>query len=257
MAEFPAHAGTIPVSWFETIDSTNAEALTKAAAGERGPLFIAAERQSAGRGRRGRSWISESGNLHATLLIADPAPPAVSPQLCFVAALALHDAVLDGCAGLAPTRLKFKWPNDLLLDGAKAAGILIEGMALADNRIAVAIGFGVNCKHHPSDTAFPATDLARSGFDLSPASLLAKLGMRMEERLKEWGRGEGFSATRAAWLLRAQGIGDEIEVRLPQRNLGGIFESINEQGELVLRRPDGERQAISAGDVFPLNANVS
>src|SRR5581483_12488089 len=141
MDKFPARAGAIPVSWFETIGSTNAEALTRAAAGEHGPLFIAAERQSAGRGRRGRTWISEPGNLHATLLIADPAPPAASPQLCFVAALALHDAVLDGCAGLAPARLKLKWPNDLLLDGMKAAGILIEGTALAGNRIAVAIGF--------------------------------------------------------------------------------------------------------------------
>jgi BirA family biotin operon repressor/biotin-[acetyl-CoA-carboxylase] ligase len=256
MGKFPARAGTIPVSWFETIGSTNAEALMRAAKGERGPLFIAAERQSAGRGRRGRAWVSEPGNLHATLLIADPATPAVSPQLCFVAALALHDAVLDDCAGLAPARLKLKWPNDLLFDGAKAAGILIEGTALAGNRIATAIGFGVNCKHHPADTPFPATDLARAGFDLSPASLLVKLGMRMEERLKEWNRGEGFGATRAAWLLRGQGIGDEIEVRLPQQNLNGIFESINEQGELVLRRPDGQLQAISAGDIFSLNAKA-
>src|SRR5262249_23629392 len=137
---------------------TNAEALAHAAAGERGPLFIVAERQTAGRGRRGRAWASEVGNLYATLLVVDPAPPVASPQVCFVAALALHDAVLDACAGLAPARLKLKWPNDLLLDQAKVAGILVEGMTLAGGEIAVAIGTGVNCVQHPGDTPFPAID---------------------------------------------------------------------------------------------------
>lgn len=256
MDQFPARAGAIPVTWFETIGSTNAEALARSAAGERGPLFLVAEQQSAGRGRRGREWISEPGNLYATLLLSDPAPPAVSPQLCFVAALALHDAVLDGCAGLAPARLKLKWPNDLLLDGAKLAGILIEGTARAGGTTAVATGFGVNCARHPADTPFPATDLAQAGFSLSPAALLEHLGSRMEQRLKEWQRGAEFAKTRAAWLLRAQGIGAEIEVRLPQERLNGIFETMNEQGELVLRRDDGAQQAISAGDVFPLNARA-
>ncbi|HVT55176.1 MAG TPA: biotin--[acetyl-CoA-carboxylase] ligase [Xanthobacteraceae bacterium] len=253
---FPTRTGAIPVAWFETIGSTNAEALARAAAGERGPLLIVAERQSAGRGRRGREWVSEPGNLYATLLLSDPAPPSVCPQLCFVAALALHDAVLDGCAGLAPARLKLKWPNDLLLDSAKLAGILIEGAALANDAIAAAIGFGVNCAHHPADTQFPATDLAKAGFSLPPASLLERLGLRMEERRNEWDRGAGFAKTRAAWLLRAQGIGAEIEVRLPQETLRGTFESMNEQGELVLLR-NGARQAISAGDVFPIDMKAN
>ncbi len=253
MSGFPASAGSIPVVAHELVNSTNAEALAVAAKGERGPLFIAAERQSAGRGRRGREWISESGNLYATLLIADPAPAFVSAQLCFVAALALHDAVLDGCAGLAPSRLKLKWPNDLLLDKKKAAGILIEGVGIADRKIAVAIGFGVNCRHHPADTPYPAIDFAAAGFPLSPGDLLASLGVRWEQRIREWSRGEGFAATREAWLLRASGIGDAVEVRLPQETLSGIFESINEEGALLLRRPDGERIAVAAGDVFPLN----
>jgi BirA family biotin operon repressor/biotin-[acetyl-CoA-carboxylase] ligase len=255
MDQFPSRAGAFPVAWFETIGSTNAVALARAAVGERGPLFIVAERQSAGRGRRGREWVSEPGNLYATLLLSDPVPPSMSPQLCFVAALALHDAVLDGCAGLAPVRLKLKWPNDLLLDGAKLAGILIEGAALASDAIAAAIGFGVNCARHPTDTPFPAIDLAQAGFSLSPEALLEYLGQRMEERLNEWDRGAGFAKTRAAWLLRAQGIGAPVEVRLPQETLRGTFESINERGELVLLR-DGTRHAISAGDVFPINVKA-
>ena len=163
MNEFPARAGSIPIVWHGTVGSTNEEALALAASGERGPLFIATETQSAGRGRRGREWMSQPGNLHATLLIADPAPPSLSPQLCFVAALALHDAVLDSCPGLAPTRLKLKWPNDLLLDGKKMAGILVEGTAIGAKKIAVAVGFGVNCKHHPGETQFPAADFAAGG----------------------------------------------------------------------------------------------
>lgn len=254
MDGFPATAGSIRVLARELVDSTNAEALALAAKGEHGPLFIAARQQSAGRGRRGREWVSEPGNLYTTLLIADPAPASVSAQLCFVAALALHDAVLDGCAGLAPSRLKLKWPNDLLLDKAKVAGILIEGIGIAERKIAAAVGFGVNCQHHPLETPYPATDFAAAGFSLSPANLLSNLGVRWEQRIHEWNRGEGFAATREAWLLRASGIGEAVEVRLPQQTLSGIFESINEEGALLLQRPNGERIAVAAGDVFPLSA---
>ena len=256
MNEFPARAGSIPIAWHGTVGSTNAEALALAVSGERGPLFIATEAQSAGRGRRGREWISQPGNLHATLLIADPASPSLSPQLCFVAALALHDAVLDSCPGLAPARLKLKWPNDLLLDGKKVAGILVEGNAIGAKELVVAVGFGVNCKHHPSETQFPAVDFAEAGFALLPSTLLVHLGTRWEGRIFEWKRGEGFAATRAAWLLRASGVGIEIEVRLPHESLAGVFESIGDDGALVLRGQNGAQQMISAGDVFPLDAKA-
>lgn len=252
MQIFPSQAGGIPILAFETISSTNAEALARAQAGERGPLFIVAECQSAGRGRRGRSWVSEPGNLYATLFIIDPAPAALSPQICFVAALALYDAVVDACAGLAPARLKLKWPNDLLLDQAKVAGILVEGTTLTGGKLAAAIGIGVNCRHHPADTPFPASDFAAAGLDLSPAALLARLGERWNARAREWNRGEGFAAIRAAWLLRATGIGGAIEVRLFDRTLAGTFEAIDEEGALLLRKTDGAREAISAGDVFPI-----
>jgi BirA family transcriptional regulator, biotin operon repressor / biotin---[acetyl-CoA-carboxylase] ligase len=249
---FPSQAGGIAVVAFETIGSTNAEALARVQAGERGPLFVVAERQSAGRGRRGRTWESELGNLYASLLVVDPVTPAASPQICFVAVLALHDAVLDACAGLAPARLRLKWPNDLLLDQAKVSGILVEGTTLADGKLAAAIGIGVNCRHHPADTPYPANDFAAAGFDLSPAALLARLGERWSERAREWNRGEGFAAIRAAWLLRATGIGSAIEVRLPDRTLAGTFEAIDKEGALLLRKADGAREAISAGDVFPI-----
>src|SRR6202047_5133871 len=148
-----AAAGVRLVAHHE-IDSTNAEALRLMRQGERGPLWIAAERQSAGRGRRGRSWISVPGNLHASLLLTDPGPAEHWPQLSFVAALAVHDAVVEVAPDVRPM-LELKWPNDLLLAGAKFAGILIEGEGREEEG-AVAVGIGVNCTAHPAGTAFPA-----------------------------------------------------------------------------------------------------
>jgi BirA family biotin operon repressor/biotin-[acetyl-CoA-carboxylase] ligase len=254
MAGFPNSAGGAAVVYFETIGSTNAEALARAKAGVTGPLWIAAESQTAGRGRRGRAWVSEPGNLYASLLLTEPAPAATAAQLCFVAALALHDAVLESCHGLAPADLKLKWPNDLLLGGRKIAGILVAGVSLAGGRGAAAIGFGVNCRHHPEGVEFPAADLARCGFSVSPMDLLTALGRSMRYRLDEWDRGGNFSAVRSAWLARASGVGQAIEVRLPDRALSGTFEAVDADGALVLKHADGKRETINAGDVFPLTA---
>jgi BirA family biotin operon repressor/biotin-[acetyl-CoA-carboxylase] ligase len=251
MAEFPRTAGQTPVVFLETTDSTNAEALARAAAGERGPLWIVARQQSAGRGRRGRTWVSEPGNLYATLLLSDAAPAAALPGICFVAALAVHDAILDAAHGLAPAQLKLKWPNDVLLDGQKLVGILVEGVSQAGVH-ATAIGIGVNCKHHPQTSAYPATDLAAAGFDVAPESLLGFLGTAMERRLGEWRRGENFAAVRTAWLARASGVGSPIEVRLPAGSMSGTFEALDDSGALLLRRSDGTREKVAAGDVFPL-----
>lgn len=249
--DFPRIAGGIPVLPFVTIGSTNAEALDRARCGQHGPLWIAAKTQTGGRGRRGRAWISEPGNLYASLLLNDPAPPAVLPGICFVAALALHDAVLDMTSGLAPASLKLKWPNDLLLNGKKIAGILVEGISL-DGVHAAVVGFGVNCLHHPEGTEFPATSLAEAGFPVEPVALLVALGEAMNARLKQWNRGVNFAATSDAWTRRAAGINEAIEVRLPDRTIGGTFEALDSTGGLILRRVDGSRETIHAGDVFPL-----
>jgi BirA family transcriptional regulator, biotin operon repressor / biotin---[acetyl-CoA-carboxylase] ligase len=240
-------AGT-RIKTYETLGSTNAEALALARAGERGPLWITARSQSAGRGRRGSTWASPPGNLYATLLLTAPAPPAQAPQLCFVAALALHDAV-SGIAPVPGPRLALKWPNDLLLDGAKIAGILIEGESKP--AFAVAIGIGVNCAAHPDDTAFPATDLAAAGAMVTPDGLLAALAEAMQTRLAQWNRGQGFAAIRADWLKRADGLGREIRVRLPERELTGRFEGLDEAGRLLLKGPGGV-STVTAGDVFGL-----
>ena len=254
--DFTRDAGGVPVRVFESLGSTNEEALARARAGEAGPLWITAARQTAGRGRRGRTWTSEPGNLYASLLLDDPAPAALAPQICFVASLSLHDAVLDTCAGLAPARLKLKWPNDLLLDDAKVAGILVEGVT-AGSRSAVVVGFGVNCRSHPHDTAYPATDFATANFELSPATLLTRLGITWVARSREWARGQGFASIRAAFLARVASMGGQIEARLADRAVTGRFADIDERGALVLVKPDGTRVAVAAGDIFPLPAGAA
>jgi BirA family transcriptional regulator, biotin operon repressor / biotin---[acetyl-CoA-carboxylase] ligase len=230
----------------EVLGSTNAEALHLARQGERGPLWITAKRQTAGRGRRGRAWTSPPGNLYASLLLTEPAATERWPQLSFVAALASHDSVVAVAPDLEPL-LTIKWPNDLLLAGAKVAGILIEAES---GMSAVAVGVGVNCASHPADTDFPATDLAAAGALVSPAALFSALSVKMMGRLAQWNAGEGFSTIRADWLARAAGAGGSVRVRLAERELVGRFEALDEAGGLVLRLPDGNATTIAAGDVF-------
>jgi BirA family biotin operon repressor/biotin-[acetyl-CoA-carboxylase] ligase len=253
MAEFPSDAGGIPVVTLETVGSTNAEAIERARSGERGRLWVVARRQTAGRGRRGRQWVSEPGNLFASLLLTDPAAGNAVSGICFVAALALHDALVQSVHGLAPAQLKLKWPNDVLLDSRKIAGILVEGVSF-ERGAAAAVGFGVNCKHHPAGTEFPATDLQTAGYAIESSLLFAGLQSAMQARLAEWRRGENFAAIRAAWLLRATGIGRAIEVRLADKKITGTFDAIDPNGALVLLHGDGTRETIAAGDVFPLTA---
>jgi BirA family biotin operon repressor/biotin-[acetyl-CoA-carboxylase] ligase len=231
---------------YETLGSTNAEALALARTGERGPLWVTARRQTAGRGRRGSTWVSPAGNLYATLLLTEPSEPAVAPQLSFVAALALHDAVAEVAPQLGSV-LQVKWPNDLLLGAKKLAGILIEG----DNEpcFAVAIGIGVNCAAHPAESNHPATDLAEAGALVAPERLLTGLMAAMARRLAQWRAGAGFAAIRADWLKRAAGLGRDIRVRLPEGELTGRFDGLDATGRLLLAGPDGIA-AIAAGEVF-------
>jgi BirA family biotin operon repressor/biotin-[acetyl-CoA-carboxylase] ligase len=226
----------------EVLDSTNAEALRLARAGERGPLWITARWQTAGRGRRGRTWISEPGNLYASLLLSAPGPKPCWPQLSFVASLAGHDAIAEVAEAAAP-RLAIKWPNDLLLAGAKIAGVLIEGESSA-----IALGIGINCASHPQGTDYPAADLA--ALRILPDVLFGVLARKMSRRLAQWQAGAGFAEIRADWLDRAAGLGEQIRVRLADGELSGWFESLDPAGGLVLRLPAGDLTTVAAGDVL-------
>jgi BirA family transcriptional regulator, biotin operon repressor / biotin---[acetyl-CoA-carboxylase] ligase len=236
----------------ETLASTNAEALTRARAGEREPLWIVAAEQTAGRGRRGNEWVSPPGNLYATLLLTDPAPAECGPELSFVAALALYDAIVERAPELSAA-LALKWPNDMLCGGSKLAGILIEGERAA-NTLAVAIGIGVNCQNHPVATPCPVTDLKAAGADVAAPALFETLSATMLKRLRQWRRGAGFADIRADWIARGAGMGGDMRVKLLDREIFGHSEGLDERGRLLLRIADGSVQAIAAGEVFPLTS---
>jgi BirA family biotin operon repressor/biotin-[acetyl-CoA-carboxylase] ligase len=238
----------------DTVGSTNAEALALARTGERGPVWVTATEQTAGRGRRGQAWTSRPGNLYASLLLSDAAPPAHLPELCFVMALAVLDAAAEAAPQLA-SALKLKWPNDLLLDGAKFVGILIEAETVGQTTATV-VGIGVNCAHHPSGLPYPATSLAASGAPITPGAFFAALTRTMLTRLAQWRRGDGFATIRAEWLKHAAGIGGDIVVRLPDRELSGTFETLDRMGRLMLRLPAGQLEAITVGDVFPMRVSA-
>ena len=227
--------------------STNVEALRAARDGDPGRLWVTATRQTAGRGRRGRTWVSEQGNLYASLLLVDPCAPGRLGDLPMVCCVALADAVEATTGRLGWVSLK--WPNDLLVDGAKISGILLESEARADGRLVVAAGFGVNCSHHPGDAAYATIDLAALGYRVTPDDLFDRLAAAMASRLHEWQAGCGFGTIRASWLRRCVGLGAPVTVRLPDREIEGIFRALDEDGRLLLETGSG-MMTISAGDVF-------
>jgi BirA family biotin operon repressor/biotin-[acetyl-CoA-carboxylase] ligase len=225
----------------DILDSTNEEARRMAEQGVLGPLWIFARSQTEGRGRRGNTWISEPGNLFATLLVQEPA--ATAAQIGFAASLAAGEAV---GAYVDQERVQLKWPNDVLLDGRKVGGILLETL----KGDALAIGIGVNLAHHPLKSEFPATSLcAVLGHAPDPEEVLAKLAGRLGAWYEVW-RGRGFAALRDAWLERAAGLGGEIRARLPGNEIYGVFENLDQDGALLLRKPDRELTRITAGEVF-------
>ena len=269
----------------DVLGSTNAEALALGRAGEAGPLWVAAHRQSAGRGRRGSLWISPEGNLAASLLW--PVSGVESERVAtlgFVAGLALVRALDDvmapdpatcspppcgeelevgvappgteAASGTIPTLdpspqgggkgvLRLKWPNDILADDRKLAGVLLE----AEGRRAVAIGFGVNVATAPESLPYPATALAALGCTADAKTLFEALTARFVETARIWNKSRGFSRVRRLWLERAAGIGSPVSVRLPDRTLHGRHDGIDEGGRLIILAPDGTTHTVTAGEV--------
>lgn len=241
-------AGTIRIERYASLGSTNDEAMTRARGGDTGPLFIVAESQTAGRGRQGRVWSSPSGNLYASLLLTDPSDLAVAPQLGFVAGVALA-LVLRGLLA-DDARLRLKWPNDALFAGAKLAGVLLESTTTPQGRLACVLGFGVNCRSHPEELPYPATNLsAAAGRSITPDDVLAALMPALTKQLARWRRGAGFPALREAWLAFAAGLGDTISVQSFSRTVTGTFSGLDPTGRLLVETAAG-RVAIDAGDVF-------
>ncbi|MFI5011854.1 MAG: biotin--[acetyl-CoA-carboxylase] ligase [Hyphomicrobiales bacterium] len=236
------------------VSSTNDVALARAREGGASLLWVVAQRQTRGRGRHGRSWTSPSGNLYASLILIDPCDIATAPELGFIAGLALFDAV-EALTGLGHPRLSLKWPNDLLVDGRKCAGILLEGHRLRDGAFALIIGIGVNIAAAPSDPP-NAARLEVYAPSATAGPFFALLSDAVADRFSEFAAAPLSQAHFAAWAERAHGIGSRVRVRLPGGDMVGLFRGL-EQGRLLLDTADGRRR-LDAGDLYVLdNAEAS
>lgn len=238
----------------ECVDSTNAEAKRLAEQGAPDCTIVWAKRQTAGRGRRGREWVSVEGNLYFSILLRLPYPMEDMTQLSFVAANAVADAVQ--VAAPRGAFVNVKWPNDVLVEGKKIAGILMEGEPDMDSGAFkwLVLGIGVNVASHPvvEEGAYPATSLADQGANeegLNVAALLDTLAKRFLAGLATW-RNLGFGPIRRHWLARAKGIGGPVSVRLPHETIDGVFGALDENGALILHLDGQPNRTITAGDVF-------
>jgi BirA family transcriptional regulator, biotin operon repressor / biotin---[acetyl-CoA-carboxylase] ligase len=249
LAEAAAAAG-FKLTVFPTIGSTNDAAFELARDGANrtriNRTWVVARAQTAGRGRHGRQWQSPPGNLYASLLLVDAVAPRSAPQLGFAAGVALACALRRLLSDAS--RIRVKWPNDILLDGAKLAGILVEGRALPDGAYVVVVGFGVNCQSRPPDLPYQAAALAETNAMRNKAEdVLALLSEEMAHWLQVFE--QGFDAIRAEWLTLAAGIGAPIKVKTATQQFEGIFQSIDAMGRLILADASGTH-AIEAGDVL-------
>lgn len=243
----------LPPGWtvvaFDTIGSTNDEALRRAEAGAPEGTVITASRQEGGRGRRGRAWSSPPGNAYSSTIVRPNGPPDRAAQLGFVAALAVCDAVTTG---LPPSRaVRLKWPNDVLVDGCKISGILLESAVSADGRVEhVVIGTGINVAAAPPTTAasYPTASLHDLGDGRDAPAVLRAYLQALAARLQQWR--QGFTGTRADWLSRAAWLGERVAVSLGHERVEGRFAGLDVDGALLLQPDGGDVRRIVSGEVF-------
>ncbi len=249
----PSHA-LPPVEILDEVGSTNDEAHRRAAAGERGPIWIATRRQTAGKGRSGRAWVEAGeGNVAATLLFMPSCALARLPELSLVAGVATYDAVGEALSIGSVERLELKWPNDVLVDGAKVSGILIESGNHGAEVVSL-VGIGINVASAPDVPDRAVTSLSAHGCPLDASAVLDRLVARMAHWLRVWEAAGGFDAIRAAWSARAIPLGRPLEVKTHEGPVAGTFAGLDTDGALLIDLPVAGRRRFTFGDVAVLPA---
>ena len=240
---------------FDQIGSTNAEAMARAREGERAPAWFVTSEQTAGRGRRLRPWIAPRGNLASSILEVIDVTPAVAATLGFAAGLALEQALCKVSieaamrAGADGLQFSLKWPNDVLAGRRKLAGILLEA-EMVSGGLAVVVGIGTNVVAAPEGTPTPATSLRALGIDAGAEDLFAALSDGWAEFRGTWDDGRGFGDVRKLWLERAAGLGQAVAIKSAGATIEGTFDTIDEQGCMIVRTTAGQLVPITAGDVY-------
>ncbi len=240
----------------DRVDSTNEEIKRRAELGAVDGSMVWALEQTSGRGRRGREWTSPRGNLYCSLLLRPSYPASKAMQLGFVTAVVVAELVAETLQNSA--RVTCKWPNDVLVNGRKISGILIESSSAGGTTLDwLAIGVGINVVSHPqqAESQYPATSLEAEGArEVTLPKLLERYCRCLERWISTWNE-FGFAAIRQAWLQRAHGLHEPILVRLENETFEGVFANMDEDGALVLEQ-NGVNRLIVVGDVFPANAGI-
>ncbi len=233
----------------DEVDSTNDEAKRLAEAGAEDGTVVWATAQRHGRGRRGSSFASPEGNLYLSVIVRPDCSPLEAAQLSFVTALGLGEALGQLVPPLC--EVTFKWPNDVLLNERKVAGILLESSTTGRDQLDwLVIGLGVNLVSYPEDVAFPATSLRYEGSEqVTPGRALEAFSRHFLSWVNRW-LDDGFAPVRAAWLRSAKGLGEEVTVNLQDESFSGRFADIDANGALVVELADGSQRSVSAGEVF-------
>ncbi len=233
----------------DSVTSSNEEAKVLAREGAEDGTLLWVQEQSGGKGRGGRTWESPRGNLYFSLVLRPECPLNEASCLGFLAALSVGEAI---GAVAPPMDVLYKWPNDVLLNGRKVSGILLESETSAEELNWLVLGVGINLAHFPKEANFPATSLHFEGAPktLTVEELLQAFCRYFLSWTNRWLE-EGFAPARQAWLRHAYRKGEEIEVRLPRETLTGVFKDLDEDGTLLLGLPEGSERRIAYGEVFP------
>jgi BirA family transcriptional regulator, biotin operon repressor / biotin---[acetyl-CoA-carboxylase] ligase len=232
---------------FDEVGSTNTVAAEKLQEGERPPFWIVAGRQTQGRGRTNRNWISQPGNLYASFAFSPLCRLQDLPQLSFVVGIAVYEAI----SAVAPNaKLQLKWPNDCLAHGAKISGILIENPGLTP--LLSIVGCGINVASAPENLNYPTTAICHFA-PVSVQTVFRQLQSELPHWLSRWKAGEDFETIRQAWLARSAPIGKHIEIRTGPVTSSGTFRGIDHRGALLLESSAGTISEHFAGDLMVAN----
>ncbi|EJF87878.1 biotin-[acetyl-CoA-carboxylase] ligase [Bartonella vinsonii subsp. arupensis OK-94-513] len=248
------------VESYESVDSTNLIAQQKAQAGHQGYLWVVAQEQSQGRARRGRTWSSPRGNLYSSLLLIDDIVHQTAAQLGFVAGVSVVEAVKKFVKDEKHINsiVSLKWPNDILLGGAKSSGVLLEIFKLPSQQYALVIGIGINVKYHYEDAPYPTSSLNNIGLSVETGQLFTVLTECFSKNYLLWKQPKGGEAIRKKWLLYSAHLGQHIKIVNDEKIIEGIFEGLDGDFNCVIKQTNGQQAIITAGDVhFGLAASVN
>ncbi|EJF90179.1 biotin-[acetyl-CoA-carboxylase] ligase [Bartonella melophagi K-2C] len=257
LSDFALKQGYVLES-YKNVDSTNLIAQRKANAGHHGYLWIVAEEQTQGRARRGRAWYSPKGNLYSSLLLINDIVCQTAAQLGFVAGVSIVETIRHFIKDKENSIVSLKWPNDILLKGAKSAGILLELFTLTPKKYGLVIGIGVNVKHHFKDAPYLTSSIKNIGLDIEKEKLFMVLTKCFAENYLLWKQLGGCDIIREKWLLYSAHLGQPIKIVNGEKLTEGIFDGLDHDFNCIVRQKDGQKAIITAGDVhFGLAASIN